>query len=183
MLTNWPIRNKLQLGLGLLLVIVLTLFGSACYGLYAYRSLVKSVQARSKELPLASDLSQGVANLRVTISQARERQEFPQALGNVIPSDEANQSDQSNTAALFLLHDRFGFQYDEFTRALQKYEDQLDKVQHWANRRIGDDQNERRTLLQIHRVLQRIDEFNHGDVRGSRRPDRGKGGRSGRRSG
>lgn len=43
--SNWPIRNKLQLGLGLFAVSVLTLFGSACYGLYAYRSLVKSLSA------------------------------------------------------------------------------------------------------------------------------------------
>ena len=51
--SHWPIRNKLQLGLGLLAVSVLTLFGSAYYGLYAYRGLVKSLSARSAELPLA----------------------------------------------------------------------------------------------------------------------------------
>ena len=43
--SHWPIRNKLQLGLGLLAVSVLTLFGSAYYGLYAYRGLVKSLSA------------------------------------------------------------------------------------------------------------------------------------------
>ena len=42
--SHWPIRNKLQVGLGLLAVSVLTLFGSAYYGLYAYRGLVKSLQ-------------------------------------------------------------------------------------------------------------------------------------------
>src|SRR5687767_10063936 len=51
--SHWPIRNKLQVGLGLLAVSVLTLFGSAYYGLYAYRGLVKSLSARSAELPLA----------------------------------------------------------------------------------------------------------------------------------
>ena len=58
MFSHWPIRNKLQLGLGLLAVSVLTLFGSAYYGLYAYRGLVKSLSARSAELPLANELSQ-----------------------------------------------------------------------------------------------------------------------------
>ena len=56
MLLDWPIRTKLKLGLGLLLVTVLALFGSAYYGLYAYRELVRSLSARSAELPLASDV-------------------------------------------------------------------------------------------------------------------------------
>ena len=51
MFSHWPIRYKLQLGLGLLAVSVLTLFGSAYYGLYAYRGLVKGLSARSAELP------------------------------------------------------------------------------------------------------------------------------------
>jgi hypothetical protein len=46
----------LQLGLGLLAATILTLFGSAYYGLYAYRGLVKSLSARSTELPLADQL-------------------------------------------------------------------------------------------------------------------------------
>ena len=50
MFSHWPIRYKLQLGLGLLAVSVLTLFGSAYYGLYAYRGLVKSLSARSAEI-------------------------------------------------------------------------------------------------------------------------------------
>jgi hypothetical protein len=75
--TYWPIRRKLQLGLGLLLVTVLGLFGSAHYGLYAYRGLVKSLSARSAELPLASRIRQHVGDLRVTLSQAHDRLELP----------------------------------------------------------------------------------------------------------
>src|SRR6185369_5210749 len=74
--SRWPIRRKLQLGLGLLAVSVLTLFGSAYYGLYAYRGLVKSLSARSTELPLASELSQHVADLRVILSQVEERLDY-----------------------------------------------------------------------------------------------------------
>jgi hypothetical protein len=48
-LSHRPIRTKLKLGLGLLLVTVLALFGSAYYGLYAYRALVRSLSARSAE--------------------------------------------------------------------------------------------------------------------------------------
>jgi hypothetical protein len=72
-LSHWPIRNKLQLGLGLLAVSVLTLFGSAYYGLYAYRGLVKSLSARSAELPLANQLSQHVADLRVILAPTVQR--------------------------------------------------------------------------------------------------------------
>jgi two-component system, NtrC family, sensor kinase len=67
--SHWSIRHKLQAVLGLLAITVATLFGSAYYGLYAYRSLVKSLSARSAELPLANQLSQHVANLRVILCQ------------------------------------------------------------------------------------------------------------------
>ena len=74
--SHWPIRNKLQLGLGLLAVSVLTLFGSAYYGLYAYRGLVKSLSARSAELPLANKLRDHVADLHEILNQVQDRQEL-----------------------------------------------------------------------------------------------------------
>ncbi len=43
LLARWPIRNKLLLGVALLLVMVLTLSASTFYGRYAYRGLVKSL--------------------------------------------------------------------------------------------------------------------------------------------
>ena len=72
--SRWPIRNKLQLGLGLLAVSVLTLFGSAYYGLYAYRGLVKSLSARSAELPLADQLRDCLAEVHEILSQVEEKQ-------------------------------------------------------------------------------------------------------------
>lgn len=77
MFRHWPIRTKLQVGLGLLLAAVLALFGSAQYGLYAYRGLLRSIAARSAELPLASDVRQHVSDLRVTLSQAIQRLDIP----------------------------------------------------------------------------------------------------------
>ena len=74
--SHWPIRNKLQLGLGLLAVSVLTLFGSAYYGLYAYRGLVKSLNARSSELPLANELRDYVADLHEILNQVQARQQL-----------------------------------------------------------------------------------------------------------
>ena len=58
MFSHWPIRNKLKIGLGLLAASIAALFLSGIYGLYAYRGLVKSLSARSTELPLANELSQ-----------------------------------------------------------------------------------------------------------------------------
>jgi len=67
LLSKWPIRNKMLLGLALLLVIVGTLSAGSIHGLYAYRSLVKSLGRRTAELPLANDFSQSVSNLRATL--------------------------------------------------------------------------------------------------------------------
>jgi signal transduction histidine kinase len=71
LLTRWPIRNKLLTGIGLLAVIVGGLGWSAFRGPYAYRSLVRSLDSRAAELPLASSLSQQVATLRINLGEVR----------------------------------------------------------------------------------------------------------------
>lgn len=73
MLSHLPIRDKLRIGLGLLAVSTLALFMAAIYGLYAYRGLVKTLSARSTELPLADELAQHVGEMRVVLAQAKER--------------------------------------------------------------------------------------------------------------
>lgn len=71
MLSRWPIRNKLLVGLGLLLIILITLSVSGFSGVYAYRGLVKSLRARADELPLATALSQQVSDLRAVLLAAK----------------------------------------------------------------------------------------------------------------
>ncbi len=71
MLSKWPIRNKLLVGIGLLLVIVATLSGSGFHGVYAYRSLVRSLSGRATELPLASQFARYVSDLRMIVAQVR----------------------------------------------------------------------------------------------------------------
>ncbi len=71
MLIRWPIRNKLLVGIGLLLVIVGTLGWSGFHGVYAYRNLVRSLSGRAAELPLAATLSQQVGALRITLREVR----------------------------------------------------------------------------------------------------------------
>ena len=64
MLSNWPIRMKLLLGLGVLVLVVGLLAGTGLYTTYAYRDLVNSLSWRVSELPLAAELSQHVGDLR-----------------------------------------------------------------------------------------------------------------------
>ncbi len=71
MLSKWPIRNKLLIGIGLLLVIVAALSWSGFHSVYAYRSLVRNLRGRADELPLAASLSGQVSNLRVAIGEVR----------------------------------------------------------------------------------------------------------------
>ena len=44
MLSRWPIRNKLLVGIALLVVILLTMSTSSFQGTYAYRELVQQHQ-------------------------------------------------------------------------------------------------------------------------------------------
>jgi len=69
LLSKWPIRNKLLIGIALLVVIVATLSWSGFRGVYAYRSLVRSLSNRGDELPLAALLSRQVSDLRVDLGE------------------------------------------------------------------------------------------------------------------
>src|SRR5687768_13921919 len=71
LLSRWPIRNKLLIGLALLLVIVATLSGGGFYAVYAYRSVVKGLSSRVAELPLATEFGRRVGDLRVTVGDSQ----------------------------------------------------------------------------------------------------------------
>ncbi len=70
-LARWPIRNKLLVGIGLLVAIVVTLSVSSFIGVYSYRSLVRSLHSRAEELPLASELAARVGELRVSFTESQ----------------------------------------------------------------------------------------------------------------
>ena len=157
MLSHWPIRTKLKLGLGLLLVTVLALFSSAYYGLYAYRGLVKSLSARSAELPLAGKISEELVDLRNILSQATERLELAdqvQSLSEVGAEETDNKLYFSWGAEV--LNVQFRNQLQEFKDSLDRYRRQLNQNGESATPRLGDDSHERNTLAQIDQVLQRI---------------------------
>jgi signal transduction histidine kinase len=148
--SHWPIRNKLQLGLGLLAVSVLTLFGSAYYGLYAYRGLVKSLSARSAELPLANRLRDNVADLHEIVNQAQARQQLEE-----IDPLMANAADQT-IWDVGLLHQRYSEQLDLFCQTRDHYREQLDLNRLRTESGIGDDSHELQTLNKIDEVVKRI---------------------------
>jgi signal transduction histidine kinase len=149
--SHWPIRNKLQLGLGLLAVSVLTLFGSAYYGLYAYRGLVKSLSARSAELPLANQLRDYVADLHEIVNQAQARQQLEEKFEPLL----ANAADQTVWDA-GLLHQRYSEQLDLFRQTLARYREQLDLNRLRTESGFGDDTYEQKTLNKIDKVVERI---------------------------
>jgi signal transduction histidine kinase len=69
LLSRWPIRDKLLVGLSLLLVIVGTLSWGGLQGLYAYRALVRNLHGRVEtELPLLNEFSKNVGDLRGALS-------------------------------------------------------------------------------------------------------------------
>ena len=138
--SHWPIRNKLQLGLGLFAVSVLTLFGSAYYGLYAYRSLAKSLSVRSAELPLADKLRDDVADVHETLNQLDDRQSSGRH--NRQFSERHGESETQ-----LWLH--YHAQLDIFCQALGSYREQLDSNHARTDLAISDDRDERQTLAEI----------------------------------
>ena len=154
MLSHWPLRTKLKLGLGLLLMTVLALFGSAYYGLYAYRGLVKSLSARSAELPLAAQINQNLVDLRDVLSQADERSELSGWRQSISDNAQAD-SDPFPWDAQWL-REEYCDRFDDFVESLERYRKQLDHNNIDRDPRLGDDFHERQTLAQIDAIVERM---------------------------
>jgi two-component system, NtrC family, sensor kinase len=164
--SRWPIRNKLQLGLGLLAASVLTLFGSAYYGLYAYRGLVKSLNARSDELPLAYQLRDCLAEIHETLSQVEDQQKYDDiAAGASAPG---NANDQSVWDADGIFGPKCRSQFALFCQTLERYRDKLDTNRLHTDPGIGDDTYERDTLAKIDDILAKKDKRDSEDTSDSR---------------
>jgi two-component system, NtrC family, sensor kinase len=160
LISHWPIRLKLRIGLGSMAVSIGLLFAAALYGLYAYRGLVKSLNARSQELPLADQLSAHVGDLKVILAEARQlihSHNDVQIDGLQTLLGEATVSDV-DVSELAGFRERYREEFEEFRATLAAYRSRLDASALRAGARIGDDQRERATLQQIAAVLQRIDD-------------------------
>ena len=137
--SKWPIRNKLLLGFGLLLVIVVALSWSGFDGLYAYRRLVKNLE-RFNELPLATELSRRVNDLQIA---ARDESV---GLGDLDASFAGASPDVR-------------FAREDFRQKLEAVGETLGQYSHQLelgtsnNSPIGDGRQERRTVLRIEVLL------------------------------
>lgn len=158
--SHWPIKNKLQLGLGLLAVSVLTLFGSAYYGLYAYRGLVKGLSARSAELPLANKLRDHVSDLHEILNQVQDRQQLDDKFAALTVTNATEQLEWE----IGLLAQKYSAQLDQFCQTLDRYGTQLDTNRSRSGSGIGDDSYEQQTLVEIREVVARIQQHNNDDA-------------------
>jgi two-component system NtrC family sensor kinase len=164
--SRWPIRNKLQLGLGLLAASVLTLFGSAYYGLYAYRGLVKSLSARSTELPLAYQLRDCLAEIHEILSQVEDQQKYDEIAAGELGQN--NGTDHNVWDADGIFGRKCQSQFDLFCQTLERYRDQLDTNRLHTDPGIGDDTYERDTLAKIDDILTKISKRDSEDTSGWR---------------
>jgi two-component system NtrC family sensor kinase len=149
LLANWPIRNKLLLGLGLLLVIVVALSWSGFNGLYAFRGLLKNLQ-RINELPLVTELSHRVSDLRVAALN-----ELP-ALNDFAASNDAAAADSR------LACEEFRQKLGAVQEMLSQYCHQLELSEADASP-IGDSLQERRTIERMQTLLASLDEMSRPD--------------------
>ncbi|MCH8922285.1 MAG: HAMP domain-containing histidine kinase [Planctomycetes bacterium] len=142
LLSHWPIRYKMLIGIALLLVIVGTLSASGFHGVYSYRRLVKSVSQRAGELPLATELSRHVSDLRSTLSQVQGIRMQPFGLAG-------------NDATSVGLREQFRMHFQSVQDTVARYRQRLDTNEPQQSN-IGDATGERRTLAKIEATLERI---------------------------
>ena len=140
MLSRWRIRNKLILGIALLVVIVATLSATGFFGVYRYRSLVRGLERRSSELPLSTKLMLAVGELRPTLSQARVLQLFP------------NETDDPARPNAALLRQRLSQQLDVVASTLAVYGAKL-RQNDLEQSLIDDSGEEQRTVASINTAL------------------------------
>lgn len=144
MLGRWPIRVKLLVGLGLLVLLVGMLSSSGLYAIYAYRSLVKDLSWRADEWPLSARLNQRVAELRATVD------ELSGLRGAGCGADAA-----ATPVRQRMVWEEFRARLEEVGRALDAYRSQLEHKLR-AGSPIADDQPEWATVHRLESALERI---------------------------
>jgi len=151
-LSKWPIRRKLLVGLGLLVLVVSILSSTGLVATYAYRNLVNSLSWRVSELPLAAELNRHVSDLRITVGELRglRLNTFPDTNANLVPM------------RVRMARDQFRSQLDEVDETLKRYRDQL-AGETRADPRMSDHQRERETARKIEAQLGRIRDANRDE--------------------
>lgn len=149
MQTRWPIRNKLLFGVALLLAMVGGLAFSAYQGVYAYRSLARGISQRAIEMPLAADLTRRVGELRMTLSEARQKPDFPT-------------TSMAEAMGHSSLKDEFRTGLSSTQEALRRYRTQLDEANPEESL-ISDNRREWETVSKLQLCLERIEKINRDE--------------------
>jgi signal transduction histidine kinase len=152
MLSPWPIRRKLLLGLGLLVLVVSILSGTGLMAIHAYRNLVNGLSWRTSELPLAAELNQHVSDVRITLSELRGLRvnTFPDTSRDLVPM------------RVRMARDQFRCQLDEVYETLDRYREQV-AGERRTDPRISDHGREEETVHKIETQLDRIREANRDE--------------------
>jgi two-component system, NtrC family, sensor kinase len=151
-LSKWPIRIKLLVGLGLLLLLVAILSSSGLYAGHAYRGLVKNLSWRAEELPLAAKLSRQVGYLGRTLSNLKTRKSvgFPDSVSGGL----------STPVWAFEVREDFRMQLAGIEETIREYGRLLKPRVLRGGSSIADDQRERETIAEIEDALDRVHRAN-----------------------
>lgn len=153
MLSRWPIRKKLLLGVAILFLIVGILAFSSFRGVYAYRQLARSIShERAMELRLAAQISLNVGELRAITSRVREPYEF-------------THSSFSQPIDLLAAREQFRNRFMALSEALTEYKSQLEAFEDSRPQQQKAEQPlpEWETVTSIERSLDKIEELNNDD--------------------
>ena len=153
MLSKWPIRVKFLVSLGLLVLCVAILASSGLLSTHRYRSIVKGLSWRSKELPLASKLSSDVADLRILLGELRGRR------ANRFPATDTG----CDLVGTFRVRGQFRDGVKNVEETLADYREKLEE--HFAaDCGMADNRQEWETVSKIGMCLEQIHRFqNDGD--------------------
>ncbi len=150
MLSRWPIKYKLLLGLGSLCAIVIGLASIMVNAAYTYKDLAKTLSHRAAEGPLTIDLLKHVGHLRVTLSRAHGDPGFPSV---TVHRDFSR------------LREDFRDDLGRIRDTLVGYRIQLDStMSEETDPLLRDSHGERETLAKIDHALERIDRLNRPEA-------------------
>ncbi len=140
-LFRWPIKFKLLLCVGLLVVIVSILAVNSLQGLYAYRELAKTISWRADEMPLADELSSRIGYAQAFLRGPKER------IGTEVIAPESGG---------MVAKTEFQFKLTRIKESLQEYRAHLDTDLPQLGQ-LGDRSRDRETLSQIAASLERLE--------------------------
>ena len=154
MLSRWPIRYKLMLGVATMFLIVAGLSFSGFKGVYAYRELAKTISRRADELPIAAKLVQNTAELRHSVERTESLLEFDRNARDL--------GGAFSVGYVVMMRGEFRVHLLAVNQSLEDYRKQIDTPD-IEESRIGDRHKERETVAKIERTLKRINDINQSE--------------------